>query len=246
MRERVINKTVSVDCVVFGFENERLSVLLVERKLGTDDNPVFRDYTLTGNHIYESESLDDAARRILYDLTGMNNVFLEQFHAFGDLNRTSRKNDQLWIDAMGRDPKARVITVGYVALLNARNAVLQWKGRNVGWHVVGAVKNLAFDHMKIMNAALDYIRHKIRFEPAIVFELMPEKFTLMQLKAAYEVIYHQELDKRNFYRKAQSMPYIIPLGEKLIGKGNKISSLFRFDREIYDKLMSDTTITVMF
>ncbi len=245
VRERSINKSISVDCVVFGFEDDKLSVLLVERTLFDGENKLFSDYTLAGNHVYENESLDEAARRVLYDLTNLNNVFLEQFQTFGDVNRTMRKNDQLWIKAQGRDPKTRVVSVGYVALVKKSDVVLQYKGRNVEWHVVASVRNLAFDHLKIMNEALNFIRRKIQHDPSIVFELLPKKFTIRQLQSLYEVVYSRALDKRNFYRKAQNMTYIVPLGEKQPGKANKPSMVFTFDRAKYDKAMRSNSITIL-
>jgi hypothetical protein len=232
--ERVLNEEISTDCVIFGFDFERLNVLLVDRELVVNGTKYFKDLTLTGNHIYEDEDLDVAAKRILFDLIGENDIYLEQFHTFGDVNRTCRPNDILWIEHSGRNPMKRVISVGYVALLTKRNVVLEWKGRNVAWFPVNELKDLAFDHMNIVQTALKYIRHKLEVEPCIGFELLPEKFTLSQLQTMFEVVFDIKLDKRNFRRKALKMKYIIPLNEKQVGVSNKPAQLFTFDREIYN------------
>lgn len=235
MDERKLNETISIDCVIFGFDFEKLNVLVVDRKLEQDGQTVIDDKTLTGNHIYEDEDLDTAARRILFDLTGLNNIYLEQFSVFGTLERTQRAKDQLWIEASGRDPQTRIISIGYVALLTKRDVVLEWKGRNVQWLPVDEITDLAFDHMDILQAALKYIRHKIELEPKIGFELLPEKFTLSQLQSMFQVVFGTQFDKRNFRRKALNMPYIAPLDEKQIGKTNKPAQLFVFDGKRYQK-----------
>lgn len=232
--ERKLNEEISTDCVIFGFDDEQLNVLLVDRELIVNGCKYFNDLTLTGNHIYEDENLDDAAQRILFDLIGQNDIYLEQFHTFGDTQRTCRPNDILWIEHSGRNPMKRVISVGYVALLTKRNVVLEWKGRNVAWYPVNSIKDLAFDHMQILDKALKYIRHKLEVEPCIGFELLPEKFTLGQLQTMFEVVFDIKLDKRNFRRKALKMKYIIPLDEKQTGSSNKPAKLYTFDREIYD------------
>lgn len=231
--ERKLNEEISTDCVIFGFDFERLNVLLVDRELIINGKTYFNDLTLTGNHIYEDENLDDAAQRILFDLIGQNDIYLEQFHTFGDTQRTCKPNDVLWIEHSGRNPLKRVISVGYVALLTKRNVVLEWKGRNVAWYPVKEIKNLAFDHMNIIKEALKYIRHKLEVEPSIGFELLPEKFTLSQLQTMFEVVFDIKLDKRNFRRKALKMKYIVSLNEKQTGVSNKPAQLYTFDREIY-------------
>lgn len=236
MAEHKLNEGISVDCVIFGFDSEKLHVLLVDRVLADGEGTqIVSDRTLTGNHIYEDESLDEAARRILFDLTGLNQIYLEQFHTFGAPNRISRPNDITWVKANGRDPNKRVVSVGYAALLTKRDVVLEWRGRNVSWYPVDSITDLAFDHVTILQTALNYIRHKISLEPAIGFELLPRKFTLSQLQTMFEVVFGTTLDKRNFRRKVLKTSYIVPLDEKLTGLTNKPAQLYTFNRRIYDK-----------
>lgn len=235
-RSGKINNSVSVDCVIFGFDFTRLNVLLVDRVLIDDKtgNEIFSDLTLTGNHIFEKEELDDAAARILFELTGLENIYLEQFYTFGSPQRITRENDRKWVKSNGRDPENRVFSIGYYSLLATDKVTLQWKGRNVRWVPVAEISDLAFDHMNILQKALLALRKKLVSEP-IGFELLPEKFTLSQLQRLYEVILEIKLDKRNFRKKISRMNYLIPLEEKQKGVSHKPARLYFFDRDIYEK-----------
>ncbi|MGM0377614.1 MAG: NUDIX hydrolase [Bacteroidota bacterium] len=236
MTKGIINNTISVDCVIFGFDFEKLNVLLVDRVL-KDENTgeeLVGDLTLTGNHIFEHESLEDAASRILFDLTGLENIYLKQFGAFCDIDRLKRPNDQKWLKANGRDPDSRIISVGYYSLLSTDEVTLKWKGRNVKWHPVSEVTELAFDHYHILQSALKALQRELLYEP-IGFELLPEKFTLSQLQKLYEVVLGVELDKRNFRKKIARMKYLIPLDEKQKGVAHKPARLYMFSREVYEK-----------
>jgi 8-oxo-dGTP diphosphatase len=230
------NHNISVDCVIFGFDGEQLNVLLVDRTLADAQTGkiLFSDLTLTGNHIYEHEDLDDAAQRILFDLTGLKNIYLEQFGAFANPGRLKKTADQQWLVASGRNPDNRIITVGYFSLLATKNVTLEWKGRNVKWHPVGQIGTLAFDHNEILNRALTALRIKLINEP-IGFELLPQKFTLSQLQKVYEVILGTTLDKRNFRKKIARMKYLIPLDEKQKGVAHKPAQLYLFSRDVYEK-----------
>lgn len=232
----VINNTISVDCVIFGFDFEKLNVLLVDRVL-IDENTgeeLFNDLTLTGNHVFEHESLENAAARILFDLTGLENIYLKQFGAFSDPGRLKRPNDQAWLKASGRDPESRIISVGFYSLLATEKVTLKWKGRDVKWYPVSDVTDLAFDHYHIFQSALNASREELLHEP-IGFELLPEKFTLSQLQKLYEVVLGVELDKRNFRKKIARMRYLIPLDEKQRGVAHKPARLYMFSNEVYEK-----------
>lgn len=238
--KRVLNDIVSVDCVIFGFDFTQLNVLLVDRVL-TDDvtgKEIFNDLTLAGNHIYQDEDLDDAAARILFDLTGLKNIYLEQFRTFGAPNRISRPNDRLWLKHNGRNPDSRIITIGYYSLLGIDKVTLEWKGRNVKWMPVSEITDLAFDHFEILKTALTVLRTKLLREP-VGFELLPPKFTLSQLQRLYEIILGEEMDKRNFRKKISRMNYLIPLEEKQKGVPHKPARLFEFDKELYKKTRED-------
>jgi hypothetical protein len=236
MMKKVLNNTISVDCVIFGFDFEKLNVLLVDRVLVDEKTgkELFSDLTLTGNHIFEDESLEDAAARILFDLTGLENIYLKQFGAFGDTERLLKPNDQAWLRASGRDPHSRILSVGYYSLLATEKVTLKWKGRNVKWYPVAEVTDLAFDHYTILQSALQALRRELLYEP-IGFELLPEKFTLSQLQKLYEVVLGVELDKRNFRKKIARMNYLIPLDEKQKGVAHKPARLYMFSREVYEK-----------
>ncbi len=239
MEDRVLNDSISVDCVIFGFDTERLNVLLVDRTLSSEEDGVeFSDLTLTGNHVYEDEPLDDAADRILFELTGLKNIYLEQFKTFAHPDRLMKENDRKWLLHNGRNPDKRIVSVGYFALLATQNVTLEWKGRNVQWFPVEEVGNLAFDHNQILEKALLSLRQKIIHEP-IGFELLPEKFTLSQVQKVYEIILDTQFDKRNFRKKINRMKYLIPLDEKQKGVAHKPAQLYMFSREVYEKTKTD-------
>jgi ADP-ribose pyrophosphatase YjhB (NUDIX family) len=236
MPPQIINPNISVDCVIFGFDGEQLNVLLVDRVLHdpTNNAILFSDLTLTGNHVYENEDLDEAAQRVLFDLTGLRNIYLDQFGVFAHPDRLQNPKDQKWLIASGRNPYNRIATIGYFSLLATNKVTLEWKGRNVKWYPVASVGPLAFDHNQILNKALAALRIKLRNEP-IGFELLPQKFTLTQLQKVYEVILGTSLDKRNFRKKIARMKYLIPLDEKQKGVAHKPAQLYIFSREVYER-----------
>lgn len=227
---------ISVDCVIFGFDFEKLNILLVERKL-IDERTGFiliNDLTLAGYHILNNENLDTAAARILKDTTGLENIYLEQFHTFGDLNRVTNPTDQLWISSISEAFNDRIITVGYFSLIDNTKVTLVNTNRNIDWYAVDQLYKLplAFDHRKIINKALEALRKKMSLEP-IAFKLLPEKFTLSQLQKLYEEVIRIKLDKRNFRKKIAQMPYVIPLAEKQKGVAHKPAQLFMFSKRVY-------------
>lgn len=230
-----LNDYISVDCVVFGFDFERLNVLVVERTLTNDKGKEeFTDLTLTGNHIYEEETIVEAADRILFNLTGLSNIYLEQFKTFASPDRLKKENDRKWLLNDHRDPDKRIVSIGFFALLATQKVTLEWKGRNVKWMPVDEVVELAFDHSLILEEALKAMRSKLLHEP-IGFELLPEKFTLSQLQKVYEIILDTTFDKRNFRKKVARMKYLIPLDEKQQGVAHKPARLYMFSREVYER-----------
>lgn len=239
-KRRILHDEISVDCVIFGFDFTRLNVLLVDRVMVDEitGNEVINDLTLTGNHIYEDEDLDAAASRVLFDLTGLKDIYLEQFKTFGSTKRISREIDRTWLKFNGRDPDKRIVTIGYYSLLATDKVTLEWKGRNVRWMPVSEVTNLAFDHMEILSSALEALRTKLLHEP-VGFELLPPKFTLSQLQRLYEIILGEELDKRNFRKKVSRMKYLVPLDEKQKGVPHKPARLYLFNRDIYEATRKD-------
>ncbi len=227
----------SVDCVVFGFDSNDLNVLLVERTLTNkqDHSIVFSDYTLTGNHVQEGENPDDAAVRILNDLTGLHDIYLEQFHTFGSTDRLLNEKDQLWIHSLGLNIADHVITVGYYSLIDCTSVeITDHLSRNVKWFPVNDLPELAFDHAEILQRALERLQLKLKQEP-IGFELLSEKFTLTQVQRLYEAILNTKFDPRNFRKKISMMKYVIPLDEKQTAVRHKPAQLYIFSRDVYER-----------
>jgi len=226
----------SVDCVIFGFDSKELKVLLVERTLTDKHNSnVFSDFTLTGNHVQAGEDPDDAAVRILNDLTGLHDIYLEQFHTFGSTTRLLKEKDQLWIHHLGLNIPDHVITVGYYSLIDSTAVdITDHLSRNVKWFPVNNLPDLGFDHAGILQKALEHLRLKLKHEP-IGFELLSEKFTLTQVQQLYEAILDTKLDTRNFRKKVSQMKYVIPLDEKQTAVRHKPAQFFIFSRDVYER-----------
>jgi 8-oxo-dGTP diphosphatase len=231
-----INPNVSVDCVIFSFDQSALEVLLIERQAG---NSEIKDdlMALPGNLIYEDETLDEAANRVLSELTGLTNIFLEQVYTFGNPNRISKQKDLDWLRAIRASPEARVITVAYTSLVKKENLRIQPSSfaKKAVWVKVKDVPHLAFDHNEILDKALDYLKHKIYLEP-LGYELLPDKFTLAQLQKLYEAILEDSFDKRNFRRKILRTEFIVKLDEKQQGVAHKPAGLYRFDKSRFHKI----------
>jgi hypothetical protein len=238
--ERQLHPNISVDCVIFGFDFEKLNVILVERQLldpKTGEQLIF-DYTLAGNHIFLDEQLEDAAKRVLYDLTGLENIYLDQFMTTGDPNRLKNQRDQLWLQNSGKNPEERVVSVCYFSLLNCNEVKIKAGKKKVDWYPVKDANNLAFDHGTILKTAIESLQRKLQYEP-IGFEMLPDKFTLSQLQKLYEVVFDVEFDKRNFRKKVSKMKYLIQLNEKQKGVSHKPARYYTFSREVYEKTKSD-------
>ena len=222
-----VNPNVSVDCVVFGFDNKSLNVLLIEQKdLGQQD----KQLALPGDLVIEDESLDKAAERVLLELTGLSGIFLRQFHAFGDPNRVKNVKDLKWLQSYRENPQARVITVAYFALVRMADFKPSASSfaERVFWQDVHDIPELAFDHNQITVEALENLR--VQFEMNHVgFELLPEKFTLNQLQVLHEAVLDKELDKRNFRKKVLKESWVTPLEEKQRGVLHKPARLYKLN-----------------
>src|SRR5215469_1565919 len=208
----------TVDCVVFGFDEGDLKVLLIQRAL----EPFKGRWALPGGFVRLEETLDEAARRELAEEAGLKNVFLEQLYSFGTVNR---------------DPRERVVSVAYYALvkLTEHAAKAATDAANAQWFSVSRVPKLAFDHANILETAVERLKGKVRYQP-IGFELLPPKFTLSQLQHLYEAVLGTELDKRNFRKKVLSFDLLVPLKETQMLGRHRPAQLFRFDAEKYEKL----------
>lgn len=230
---RIYNPYVSVDCVVFGFDGKNLKVLLIERHI-REKNHDYNDKKLPGSIIYMDEDLDEAASRILTELTGLKNIPLSQFKSFGHPQRSSNPRDVLWLEKTTHTKIERIVTVGYVALIKInRKITLVAKDTYANWYDIDTVKNmnLAFDHIQIIQKGLDHIKHWLNLEPHLMFKLLPRKFTLSQLRALYDVINQTRSDVRNFQKKAMQWKNLVMLDEVEEGVPHRAARLYKFGRE---------------
>ena len=213
--------SVTVDCVVFGVtfaaDGPALRVLLIERA----EAPFQGALALPGGFVRMDETVDDAARRELREETGLDNVFLEQLYTFG---------------ALDRDPRGRVVSVAYYALVNLADHRVQsgTDARDARWVAVPDARGLAFDHERILEVALERLRAKVRYQP-IGFEMLPDRFKLSQLQALYEAILGRALDKRNFRKRILAMGLLAQAGEER-GVPHRAARLFRFEHRRYESL----------
>lgn len=235
----VIIPNISVDCVVFGFDGNELNVLLIERILKSDEGSIiFKDHTLTGYHIERNENLDEAASHILKQLTGLEDIYLEQVFTFGHTERLMKEKDQQWIQHLQMNIDNRTVTIVYYSLIDNTKVELSKTDREAQWFPINNLPELGFDHREIIEKALENMRIKARMEP-IVFELLPEKFTLTQLQKVYEAILDTTLDRRNFRKKVSQMRFIVALDEKQKGVAHKPAQLYFFSREVYERTKKD-------
>lgn len=224
---------VSVDCVVFGFDEKKLKVLLIEQKQLRKDRPVSKLQTaLPGDLVQDDESFDHAAARVLDELTTLKGIYLKQFYAFGDPVRVKKLKDQEWLRTFRVYPERRVVTIGYYSLVTMddykpKASSFASKAR---WVDVYEIPALAFDHNTIVDKALEMLRHEL-IADNIGFELLPEKFTLSQLQHLHEIVLDKKLDKRNFRKTALKIEHLHPLDEKQTGVLHKPAQLFHYKRK---------------
>jgi len=234
-----INKipNLSVDCVVFGYDTatKSLNVLLIKRYLESksDNKILVDDYVLTGYHVYENEPLDDAASRVLKELTGLTNIYKKQFKAFGDPDRLMHPKDLIWVK--NEDFNLRTITIAYYFLLKTEDVDIKNNKYKAKWFPVNNLPDVGFDHRQIILEAYEDLKVKCLQEP-IIFELLPDKFTINDVQDLYQSILEIKIDNRNFRRKLINKKYIVPLNEKQVGVSKKPAQLYMFSKDIYDKI----------
>ena len=205
---------VALDCIIFGFDRNKLKLLLIKR----DFEPEKGKWSLMGGFLQKQEGLDEAAGRILNNLTGLQNIFLEQLYAFGEVDR---------------DPVERTLSVAYYALIDIQKHDKELvEQHSASWFEINEIPDLIFDHDEMVEAALKRLRHKASHQP-VGFELLPEKFTLPELQKLYEGIYDTPLDKRNFRRRILSMDVLIKTDEKQKKYSKKGAYLYEFDQQKY-------------
>lgn len=208
----------SVDCVIFGYHQGSLKLLLIKR--GAD--PYKGAWALPGDLVSMDEALDDSASRILKHLTGLDNIFLEQFHSFGSVLR---------------HPAGRVISVGYYSLIKSENylPIASAWAETVRWVDMDELQDLAFDHNHILGEAIKTLKRKVQTEP-VGFELLPEKFTLRELQNLYEVILGSKFDKPNFRKKIMGINLLTPLEESQENVAHRPAKLYSFNKIEYSRL----------
>jgi 8-oxo-dGTP diphosphatase len=237
--DRRLNPHVSVDCVVFACDFQHLKVLLVKRKVDIDEQegrlPALK---LPGSLVYDDEFLSTSAQRILKELTGLSDLFLEQFSVFDSPDRVG-ESDRDWLEHTSGLPINRVISVGYLAMVKY-NETSEKRRLKAGasWVNINEVDLLPFDHNKILQKAIDSLRNRLQYEP-VGIELLPRKFTIRQLQSLYEIILGTTIDDRNFRKKLATLKYFVPLEEKQEKVAHKPARLYRFDKEIYDRIAKE-------
>lgn len=230
---RPYNPYVSIDCVVFGFDGKDLKVLLIKRHI-EENTGEYNDKKLPGSIIYMDEDLDDAASRVLAELTGLKNITLSQFQSFGNPKRTSNPRDILWLERTMKTKIERIVTVGYVALIKInRKITLDSKDTTAEWYDVDEVKNmnLAMDHNLIVQKGLDHIKHWLTVEPHLMFKLLPQKFTLSQLRLLYDEINQTKSDVRNFQKKISQWINLVTLDEFETGVPHRAARLYKYQNK---------------
>jgi len=208
----------AVDCIIFGFDKDSLKLLLFQRKVA----PFQNKWSLIGSFVKKEESVTKAAERVLKTHTGLTNVFMEELGQYG---------------AVDRDPGDRVISIAHYALMRLQEEDKQIAEEyKAQWFEFGKLPNLVLDHQQMVQAALGKLRRKARYRP-IGFELLPEKFTIPQLRMLYEVIYQRNLDRRNFRKKILSMNVLEKLEEKDKTSSRKGAFLYRFIPAKYEEMV---------
>ena len=242
----MILNSVSVDCVIFGFDKSGLRVLLnqidkdalkrsLSEQASTDQiktiyeqHPVLTSefvWSLFGSHVPEEKDLDEFAKDLLFQATGLNDVFLQQIQAFGSLKRV---------------PYTRVITIGFYALINPDYYHLKQStlAKSLRWFNLNELPLLCFDHDIIIQQALVKLRQEVMYHP-VGFHLLPEKFTLTEIQSLYEVILNKKMDTRNFRKKLAKMKLLVDSGQKQQNVAHRAAKLYQFDIQVYEKLKKE-------
>jgi len=210
----------AIDCIIFGFDGRHLKGLFIKRQL----EPQKDKWSLMGGFVRETESVDNAAVRILNELTGLSDVYMEQLACFGDADR---------------DPGGRVVSMAYFALIKIDDYAPELMAtHNARWFELNKIPKLVFDHRQMVNLAKERLQQKVSNHP-IGFALLADKFTLPQLQSLYEAIYETPLDKRNFTRKILSLGILNKLKEKEKESSRKGAFYFMFDKAKYKKLENE-------
>lgn len=230
------NNHISVDIVLMGFDGNTLKVVLLKRS-GEDEEGLFNDMKLPGSLIYKDEDLDQAASRVLTELTGLRDIRLTQFKTFGSRNRTNNPRDVVWLERAQQARVESIVTVAYFAVVKLDKAMDKLPAREAAvWLDVEQLSTLAFDHNQIIADALTAVRREAEYNRSFIFDLLPKKFTASQLRRLYEILHNRKLDVRNFHKKMLQMSYVIALNEYEQGVSHRAARFYKFDRKAYNSL----------
>lgn len=213
---RYPHPAVTMDCVIFGFDGERLQVLLVERGI----EPYKGRWAFPGGFLKMDETAEEGALRELREETGLERAYIQQFHTFSDPHR---------------DPRERVITIAYYALVKIQEVHGGDDAASARWFPLSEIPSLAFDHDYVLRMATQRLREEIHFQP-VGFELLPEKFTLKELQALYEAILGISFDRRNFAKKMLHLEILTELDETIWPTPKREAKLYRFNPDKYEEL----------
>jgi len=210
---------IATDCIIFGFDNQSIKLLIFKRRVA----PFKGEWSLIGSFVKNDESVNNAAKRVLTDITGLENVFMKQLKVYGSVDR---------------DPGARCITVGQYALIRIEDQDIELVEKHGAvWHDLDQMPNLVLDHNQLVADALVQLRLQAAYQP-IGFELLPEKFTIPSLQKLYESIYQKTFDDRNFRKKIIALDVLTKLEEKDKTTSKKGAFLYKFNRKKYDTLVN--------
>ncbi len=229
-------RNISVDCVIFGFHENELKVLLLYAKYAGL-------WALPGGFVLKEEHMDAAAGRVLQERTGLKNIYLQQFHVFSKPERSTREINQHFLKNLGIEMEEswmyeRFLTVGYTALMNFTKVkpVADIFSSDCRWFNVQSLPELLLDHGEILDTALQNLRTDLNYHP-VGYNLLPEKFTMPELQKLYETILARPLDRRNFQRKILSTKVLKKLDETKKGVAHKAPNFYKFDLKTYKKAL---------
>lgn len=233
----------SIDCVIFGFHNNELRVLLLRMKN-------MEAWALPGGFVDFNKDVDEAAKDVLHARTGLDNIFLQQFHVFGKVDRNEQRHVKELVERNVINPKLknwfdqRFVTLGYYALVEyskVKAPVPDYISEKIEWCPISDLPPLIIDHHQILQTAHERLKRELSFQP-IGLNLLPKEFTMPELQSLYETILEKKLDRRNFRRKILSFDILKDTGKKRMGKAHKAPILYTFDQEKYTQALQKTDI----
>lgn len=209
---------IATDCIIFGFDNETIKLLVFKRRV----EPFKGEWSLIGSFVQEDEGVDEAAKRVLTEITGLENVFMQQLQVYGNVDR---------------DPGSRCITIGQYALIRIEDQDIELVEKHGAvWYDLHELPDLVLDHNQLVQDALTQLRMRASYQP-IGFKLLPEKFTIPSLQKLYESIYQKKVDDRNFRKKIFGLDVLTKLDEKDKSTSKRGAFLYKFNRQKYEKLI---------